>query len=239
MKHSLRTTLLAAATAAAVGFSSFAAANDTLETEKDKISYVIGLQIAGSLVQIKDEVDLKVLMRGIETGLSGEEPAISQEEAMAVQQAFGQKLQAKREAEMQAAAQKNREEGEAFLAANKGKPGVETTASGLQYKVETAGNGPRPASTDTVKVHYTGTLLDGTKFDSSVDRGQPAQFALNAVIPGWTEALQLMPVGSKYTLWIPSDLAYGDRGTPGPIGPNATLKFEVELLEIVQADAAQ
>jgi FKBP-type peptidyl-prolyl cis-trans isomerase FkpA/FKBP-type peptidyl-prolyl cis-trans isomerase FklB len=158
---------------------------------------------------------------------------------MAVQQAFGQKLQAKREAEMQAAAQKNREEGEAFLAANKGKPGVETTASGLQYKVETAGNGPRPASTDTVKVHYTGTLLDGTKFDSSVDRGQPAQFALNAVIPGWTEALQLMPVGSKYTLWIPSDLAYGDRGTPGPIGPNATLKFEVELLEIVQADAAQ
>jgi FKBP-type peptidyl-prolyl cis-trans isomerase len=239
MKHSLRTTLLAAATAAAVGFSSFAAANDTLETEKDKISYVIGLQIAGSLVQIKDEVDLKVLMRGIETGLSGEEPAISQEEAMAVQQAFGQKLQAKREAEMQAAAQKNREEGEAFLAANKGKPGVETTASGLQYKVETAGNGPRPASTDTVKVHYTGTLLDGTKFDSSVDRGQPAQFALNAVIPGWTEALQLMPVGSKYTLWIPSDLAYGDRGTPGPIGPNATLKFEVELLEIVQAEAAQ
>lgn len=239
MKHSLRTTLLAAATAAAVGFSSFATANDTLETEKDKISYVIGLQIAGSLVQIKDEVDLKVLMRGIETGLSGEEPAISQEEAMAVQQAFGQKLQAKREAEMQAAAQKNREEGEAFLAANKGKPGVETTASGLQYKVETAGNGPRPASTDTVKVHYTGTLLDGTKFDSSVDRGQPAQFALNAVIPGWTEALQLMPVGSKYTLWIPSDLAYGDRGTPGPIGPNATLKFEVELLEIVQAEAAQ
>jgi FKBP-type peptidyl-prolyl cis-trans isomerase FkpA len=239
MKHSLRTTLLAAATAAAVGFSSFAAANDTLETEKDKISYVIGLQIAGSLVQIKDEVDLKVLMRGIETGLSGEEPAISQEEAMAVQQAFGQKLQAKREAEMQAAAQKNREEGEAFLAANKGKPGVETTPSGLQYKVETAGSGPRPAATDTVKVHYTGTLLDGTKFDSSVDRGQPAQFALNAVIPGWTEALQLMPVGSKYTLWIPSDLAYGDRGTPGPIGPNATLKFEVELIEIVQAEAAQ
>jgi FKBP-type peptidyl-prolyl cis-trans isomerase FkpA len=235
MKHSVRTTLLAAATAAAFGFSSIALSADKLETEKDKISYVIGLQIAGSLSQIKDEVDLKVLMQGIETGLSGAEPLISEEEAMAVQQAFGQRLQAKREAEMQAAAQKNKEEGEAFLAQNKGKSGVKTTESGLQYKVEKQGNGPRPAATDTVKVHYTGTLLDGTKFDSSVDRGQPAQFALNAVIPGWTEALQLMPVGSKYTLWLPSELAYGDRGTPGPIGPNATLKFEVELIEIVQA----
>lgn len=236
MKHSLRTTLLAAATAAVVGFSSFAVANDKLETEKDKISYVIGLQIAGSLVQIKDEVDLKVLMRGIETGLSGQEPAISEEEAMAVQQAFGQRLQAKREGEMQAAAKKNREDGEAFMAANKSKPGVQTTASGLQYKVETQGTGARPAATDTVKVHYTGTLLDGTKFDSSVDRGQPAQFALNQVIPGWTEALQLMPAGSKYTLWLPSELAYGENGTPGPIGPNATLVFEVELIEIVSAE---
>ncbi len=177
-------------------------------------------------------------LRGIETGLSGEEPAISQEEAMAVQQAFGQRLQAKREGEMQAAAKKNREDGEAFMAANKSKPGVQTTESGLQYKVETQGEGPRPAATDTVKVHYTGTLLDGTKFDSSVDRGEPAQFALNQVIPGWTEALQLMPVGSKYTLWLPSELAYGENGTPGPIGPNATLMFEVELIEIVQAAAA-
>jgi FKBP-type peptidyl-prolyl cis-trans isomerase len=237
MKHSLRTTLLATATAAAIGFSSFAMANEKLETEKDKISYVIGLQIAGSLVQIKDEIDLKVLMSGIETGLSGNEPAIGEEEATAVQQAFGQRLQAKREGEMQVAATKNREEGEAFLAQNKAKAGIKTTASGLQYEVVTEGKGPRPAPTDTVKVHYTGTLLDGTKFDSSVDRGQPAQFALNAVIPGWTEALQLMPVGSKYTLWLPSELAYGDRGTPGPIGPNASLKFEVELLEIVAADA--
>lgn len=236
MKHSLRVTLLAAATAAAVGFSSIALANDKLETEKDKISYVIGLQIAGSLAQIKDEVDLKVLMRGIEVGLSGEEPAITEEEAMAVQQSFSERLQAKRAAEMQAAAQKNREEGEAFLAQNKSKRGVVTTESGLQYQVVTQGTGPRPAATDTVRVHYTGTLLDGTKFDSSHDRGQPAQFALNAVIPGWTEGLQLMPVGSKYTLWLPSELGYGDRGTPGPIGPNATLVFEVELLEIVSAE---
>lgn len=236
MKHSLRVTLLAAATAAAVGFSSIALANDKLETEKDKISYVIGLQIAGSLAQIKDEVDLKVLMRGIEVGLSGQEPAITEEEAMAVQQAFSERLQSKRAAEMQEMAQKNRAEGEAFLAQNKSKRGVTTTESGLQYQVVTQGTGPRPAATDTVRVHYTGTLLDGTKFDSSVDRGQPAQFALNAVIPGWTEGLQLMPVGSKYTLWLPSELAYGDRGTPGPIGPNATLVFEVELLEIVSAE---
>ena len=238
MKHSLRTTLLAAATAAAVGFSSFVVAEDTLETDKDKISYVIGLQIAGSLVQIKDEVDLKVLVRGMETGLAGTEPAISQEEAMAVQQAFSERLQAKQAAAQQEAATKNRTEGEAFLAANKSKAGVKTTESGLQYQVVTEGTGPRPAATDTVKVHYTGTLLDGTKFDSSVDRGEPAQFALNAVIPGWTEALQLMPVGSKYTLWLPSELAYGDRGTPGPIGPNSTLVFEVELLEIVAPQAA-
>jgi FKBP-type peptidyl-prolyl cis-trans isomerase FkpA len=234
MKHTLRVTLLAAATAAAVGFSSIALANDKLETEKDKISYVIGLQIAGSLAQIKDEVDLKVLMRGIETGLAGQEPVITEEEAMAVQQAFADRLQAKRAAEMQEMAQKNRAEGEAFLAQNKGKRGVVTTESGLQYQVVTQGTGPRPAATDTVRVHYTGTLLDGTKFDSSHDRGQPAQFALNAVIPGWTEGLQLMPVGSKYTLWLPSELAYGDRGTPGPIGPNATLVFDVELLEIVK-----
>jgi FKBP-type peptidyl-prolyl cis-trans isomerase len=239
MKHSLRTTLLAAAAAATFGVSTFAQAETTLTTEKDKISYVIGLQIGGSMGPIKDEVDLSVVVKGMEAALSGAEPAISQEEAMQVQQAFQQKMQAKREADMQAAATKNKADGEAFLASNKGKDGVKTTESGLQYAVVTEGTGPKPAATDTVKVHYTGTLLDGTKFDSSVDRGQPAQFALNAVIPGWTEALQLMPVGSKYTLWIPSELAYGDRAMPGsPIGPNSTLKFEVELLEIVAPAAA-
>src|SRR5690606_5329496 len=172
----------------------------------------------------------------IRSTLAGEEPAMSQEEMMAVQQAFAQRLQTKRAAEMQAAAEANKAEGEAFLAANKGKPGVSATDSGLQYQVIEAGDGPKPAATDTVKVHYTGTLLDGTKFDSSVDRGEPAQFALNAVIPGWTEALQLMPVGAKYKLWIPSELGYGDRGTPGPIGPNQTLVFDVELIEIVQGE---
>ncbi|NLB13930.1 MAG: FKBP-type peptidyl-prolyl cis-trans isomerase [Gammaproteobacteria bacterium] len=230
----MRHTLLAAAAIAAMGVSGAAISKDKLETERDKASYLVGMQIGGSLQQIKDEIDLSTVFQAIETSLKGDEPLLSQEEAGAVQQAFAERLQAKHAAEQQAAATKNKQEGEAFLAANKNKSGVKTTASGLQYQVVTEGKGAKPAATDTVSVHYTGTLLDGTKFDSSVDRGQPATFALNAVIPGWTEALQLMPVGSKYTLWIPSELAYGDRGTPGPIGPNSTLKFEVELLEIVK-----
>jgi FKBP-type peptidyl-prolyl cis-trans isomerase FkpA len=234
MKLSLRHTLMAAATVAAFGVSSVALAQTKLETEKDKVSYMVGMQVGSSLSQIKDEIDLAVVVKAIEETLKGTPPALSQEEAMAVQKTFAERMQTKRTAELQEVATKNKADGEAFLAANKGKPGVKTTASGLQYLVVTEGKGAKPAATDTVKVHYTGTLLDGTKFDSSVDRGQPAQFALNAVIPGWTEALALMPVGSKYTLWIPSNLAYGDRATPGPIGPNSTLKFEVELIEIVK-----
>jgi FKBP-type peptidyl-prolyl cis-trans isomerase FkpA len=239
MKRSLRYPLLAAATASLFGVSGLALAQDgQLKTDKEKVSYMVGMQIGGSLSQIKDEIDLAVVTKAIEATLKGEQPLLTPEQAMEVQKGFAERLQAKRAAEMQEAATKNKSEGEAFLAKNKSAAGVQTTASGLQYKVEKAGTGPKPAATDTVKVHYVGTLLDGTKFDSSVDRGQPAQFALNAVIPGWTEALALMPVGSKWTLWIPSNLAYGDRGTPGPIGPNATLKFEVELLEIVKAPEA-
>ena len=232
MKVSLSRTALVLATAMA--FAAPAFAQEKPDTEKEKISYVVGMQVGASLSQIKDEIDLEVVFDAIRGSLAGKEPLLSQEEAMAVQQAFAQKLQARRASEMQAAAETNKAEGEKFLAANKSKSGVKTTDSGLQYQVLKEGTGPKPAATDTVKVHYTGTLLDGTKFDSSVDRGEPAQFALNAVIPGWTEALQLMPVGSKYRLWIPAELAYGDRGTPGPIGPNKTLTFDVELLEIVK-----
>ncbi|HET9049406.1 MAG TPA: FKBP-type peptidyl-prolyl cis-trans isomerase [Chiayiivirga sp.] len=234
MNRSLRHTVLALSTLALLGASSLAFSKDKLETERDKASYLVGMQIGGSLQQIKGEVDLPIVFQAIETTLNDGKQLLSQEEAAAVQKSFAERLQAKHAAEQQAVATKNKAEGEAFLAKNKSVPGVTTTASGLQYQVVTAGKGPKPAATDRVKVHYTGTLLDGTKFDSSVDRGQPAEFALNQVIPGWTEALQLMPVGSKYTLWIPSNLAYGDRGTPGPIGPNATLKFEVELIEIVK-----
>jgi len=221
MKLPLRHTLLAVAAIAFLGVSGVAFSKDKLETERDKASYLVGMQIGGSLQQIKDEIDLPIVFQAIETVLNEGTPLLSQEEAGTVQKAFAERLQAKHAAEQQATATKNKQEGEAFLAANKNAKGVKTTASGLQYLVITEGKGPKPATTDRVKVHYTGTLLDGTKFDSSVDRGEPAEFALNQVIPGWTEGLQLMPVGSKYTLWIPSDLAYGDRGTPGPIGPNA------------------
>ena len=134
-------------------------------------------------------------------------------------------------------AQENKEAGEKFLAENKTKQGVMTTESGLQYQVITEGTGAKPTETDKVKVHYTGTLLDGTKFDSSLDRGEPAEFGVNQVIKGWTEGLQIMPVGSKYIFWIPSELAYGERGAGRDIKPNSVLKFEVELLEIVKDDA--
>jgi FKBP-type peptidyl-prolyl cis-trans isomerase FkpA len=229
----LRNTLLAVATAGALAASATVLAQPKLETEKDKVSYMVGMQIGGSLATIKDEIDIKVVFAAIESTLAGKDPLLTPEQASEVQRGFAERLQGKQAAKMQEMAVANKAEGEAFLAKNKSASGVKATASGLQYQVIKQGEGPKPKATDTVRVHYVGTLLDGTKFDSSIDRGQPAQFALNAVIPGWTEALQLMPVGSKYKLWIPSELGYGDRGTPGPIGPNATLSFEVELLEII------
>lgn len=233
MNPMMRHTATALAMAAALAAGS-ASAKDKLETEKDKVSYMVGLDVARSLTPIKDELDPAVLAQAIQTVLSGGQSLMTDEEGEAVRAAFMQKLQQKQASQQKEQAEKNQREGEAFLAGNKSKPGVQTTASGLQYQVLRQGNGPKPAATDTVRVHYAGTLLDGTKFDSSYDRGQPAQFALNQVIPGWTEGLQLMPVGSKYKLWIPGSLGYGERGTPGPIGPNQTLVFEVELLEVVK-----
>ncbi|MFN7550406.1 MAG: FKBP-type peptidyl-prolyl cis-trans isomerase, partial [Pseudomonadota bacterium] len=166
--------------------------------------------------------------------LAGGKALLSQEELQQVARSFQQSLEGKAQAQMKAAADKNQAAGDAFLATNKSKPGVKATASGLQYQVITEGKGAKPVDTDTVKVHYVGSLLDGTKFDSSVDRGEPAQFPLNGVIPGWTEGLQLMPVGSKFKFWIPGNLAYGASGRPPVIEPNALLTFEVELLEIVK-----
>jgi FKBP-type peptidyl-prolyl cis-trans isomerase FkpA len=238
MSKFLRNSLTAAAIVAALGTAGTTFAQE-LKTEKDKVSYMVGMDVGKGLASIKDEIDMAVVIQALNASVKGDKTALTQEEALKVRQDFMTKLQAKRAAEEKAKAETNKKAGDEFLAKNKGKKGVTTTASGLQYEVVKAGTGPKPKDTDTVQVHYTGTLLDGTKFDSSVDRGQPAQFALNAVIPGWTEALALMPVGSKYTLWIPSNLAYGDRGTPGPIGPNATLKFDVELLEIVKTPEAQ
>lgn len=199
--------------------------------DKNKVSTMVGMDIGRGLTQIKDDIDIKVVEQALEATLKGDKTSLTTEEALAVRQSFMQQMQSKRVAEQKVAADKNKKEGVDFLAANKGKPGVKTTASGLQYLVEKEGTGAKPKATDTVKVNYLGTKIDGTKFDSSYDRNQPATFPLNGVIKGWTEGMQLMPVGSKYKLFIPADLAYGENG-PGPIGPNATLIFEVELLDI-------
>jgi FKBP-type peptidyl-prolyl cis-trans isomerase len=207
------------------------AAKPAVAIDKNKVSTMVGMDIGRGLTQIKDDIDIKIVEQALEQTLKGEKTSLSQEDALAVRQAFMQQMQAKRVAEQKVAADKNKKEGADFLAANKSKSGVKTTATGLQYMVEKQGTGPKPKATDTVKVNYLGTKIDGTKFDSSYDRGQPATFPLNGVIKGWSEGLQLMPVGSKYKLFVPADLAYGENA-PGPIGPNATLVFEVELLGI-------
>ncbi len=210
-----------------------ASASSAQMTDKDKLSYAIGMQMAGSLQQIKGDIDVGVISRAISVSLSGGKTAMTVPEAQATLQAFGKKMQARQAAVQQAAGQKNESEGTAFLATNAKKPGVKTTATGLQYQVVKAGTGAKPKATDTVKVNYTGTTLDGNVFDSSAKNGGPISFQVNQVIPGWTEGLQLMNVGGKYVLWIPGNLAYGAKGTPGgPIGPNAMLKFEVELVSI-------
>lgn len=204
-----------------------------LETGKKQVSYMIGQDMGKSLSVIKDELDLEVLTQAIADQFAGTESKLTEEQALKVQETFTATLQAKQAAEAEAKAAKGKEEGAKFLAANKDKPGVKVTESGLQYQVVRAGNGPKPAATDVVRVHYKGTLLDGTVFDSSYDRGQPAEFGLAQVIPGWSEGVALMPVGSKYTFWIPAELGYGEAGG-GPIPPNSMLTFEVELMEIVK-----
>ena len=208
-----------------------------LTNPKQKTSYAIGLDIATSLKRQELDVDAKALTAGIADGFAGK-PALTEQEMKAAIMDLQKSAMARAEEKQKAAAEKNLKAGEAFLAANAKKDGVKTTASGLQYKVIKAGTGASPKPTDTVKVHYTGKMVDGTVFDSSVERGTPATFPVKGVIPGWTEALQLMKVGDKWQLVIPAKLAYGEDG-PGPIGPNSTLIFEVELLGIEKPEAAQ
>ncbi|HZX78106.1 FKBP-type peptidyl-prolyl cis-trans isomerase [Lysobacter sp.] len=204
------------------------------DVPKDKVAYLVGADVGRSLAPIKDELELPVIVQAIRTSFDKGKPLLSETELGATREAFAQKVQAKMQAQAAQLGDKNKAEGEKFLAQNKTQKGVFTTGSGLQYMVLRQGSGPRPKATDRVRVNYHGTLLDGTVFDSSVDRGQPAEFALNQVIAGWTEGVAMMPVGSKFRFWIPGDLAYGPRGTPGgPIGPNATLVFDVELMAIL------
>lgn len=208
------------------------AADPSLKTQKDKVSYSIGLDIGGNLKNQSIEIDPKLLAQGIQDAVSGGKRLLTEEEVKGVMMAFQQEMQAKAATKAKEAGDKNLKEGSTFMAENKKKKGVTTLPSGLQYKIITAGTGKKPKATDTVTTHYRGTLIDGTEFDSSIKRGEPASFPVSGVIPGWTEALQLMPVGSKWQLVVPPDLAYGPRGAGQQIGPNATLVFEVELLSI-------
>jgi FKBP-type peptidyl-prolyl cis-trans isomerase len=201
---------------------------------EDRASYVIGFNLGRSLKQNEIQANTDLLTQGLRDALSGAKGMLTDEEMQATMQEFQQKVMAAQEAKQKVLGEKNKTEGEAFLAKNKTRAGVKTTASGLQYEVLKEGTGPTPKATDTVTVNYLGTLIDGTKFDSSYDRNQPATFVLNQVIPGWTEGVQLMKVGSKYKFYLPAALGYGERGAGGVIGPNAPLVFEVELVSIGQ-----
>lgn len=202
-----------------------------LDTDDQKASYGIGLNMGGQLQPAAERIDRAALMRGVEDALQGNDPAIPQEELQTIMMAFGQEIEAAAAAERESLAQENAVAGEAYMAENARREGVSTTASGLQYEVLEEGDGDQPTREQSVRVHYRGTLTDGTEFDSSYG-GDPAVFMTSGLIPGFTEALLMMSEGSHYRVVIPSDLAYGPRGS-GPIGPNSTLIFEIELLEIV------
>ena len=225
-------TILLAALCAFAPAAAFAQEGKAPETTNEKVSYAIGSRIGAGLKRDGVEIDGKQLLAGIEDAFAGGELKLTEEQMMQVMTEFQQKLQTKMQAEAAVSGGKNMEEGKAFLETNGKKEGLTTTASGLQYQVLTAGDGPKPKLTDKISAHYHGTLIDGKVFDSSVERGQPASFPVSGVIPGWTEALQMMPVGSKWRLFIPSPLADGERGAGADIGPNATLVFDVELLSI-------
>jgi len=203
-----------------------------LKTDKDKSSYAIGLSIGEGMHKDDVSIDPNILLRGLKDGLAGGKALLTDEEARAAITALKAEAQKKQEAKMQLAGDANKKEGDAFLAANKPKEGVVTLPSGLQYKILKEGTGPKPTAADSVVCNYKGTLINGKEFDASSKHGGPATFPISGVIKGWTEALQLMPVGSKWQLFIPPDLAYGQRGAGADIGPGATLIFEVELLSI-------
>jgi len=201
-----------------------------LENETQKVSYAIGVQTGQGIKAGGIEIDLETFVQGIKDVLADREPVLSPTEMRQVMMDLQQRMMAK----MQEQIEKNLADGKAFLEENKKKPGVKVLPSGLQYKVLKEGTGRSPNETDTIKAHYRGTLLDGTEFDSSYERGQPLERPVNRLVPGWTEALQLMKEGSKWELYIPANLGYGQRGAPPRIPPNSTLIFEMELLEVIK-----
>jgi FKBP-type peptidyl-prolyl cis-trans isomerase len=218
--------------------ASQSASEPTLESTEQRLSYGIAFGLGQRLAQDGLPLDVPAFTSGLSDGAAGRSPRMSDEEIAAEMMSYQQSMMAKREAENAATAEANEQAGATFLAENASKEGVTVTESGLQYKVLEAGDGPIPTADDTVEVHYRGTLIDGTVFDSSYDRGQSVSFGVQQVIQGWTEALQLMPVGSKWELAIPPELAYGPGGAGGVIGPNAALLFEVELLSIADEGEA-
>lgn len=207
------------------------AADSPLKDEKDRISYGYGMEIGKNLKKQGIEINPDLLAQGLKASLAGEKTLLTEEEVRQTMQAFQKKMMEARAEKQKKEGEEHKVKGDAFLAENKKKEGVQTLPSGLQYKIITKGTGPMPKSDDTVVTHYRGTLIDGTEFDSSYKRGEPAKFGVTQVIKGWTEALLLMPVGSKWQLFIPGDLAYGPGGRPG-IPPNATLLFDIELISI-------
>jgi FKBP-type peptidyl-prolyl cis-trans isomerase FklB len=203
-----------------------------LKNQKDKVSYSIGLEMGSGMKQQKLDVDPDLVLRGFRDGFSGAKRSMTEDEVKEVMEVFEKELEARMAKESQELPAKNKKEGDAFLAENKKKEGVKTLPSGLQYKIVREGTGATPKMDDKVSTHYRGTLIDGTEFDSSYSRKEPSSFTLRQVIKGWQEALQLMKVGSKWQLFIPSELAYADKGAGRTIGPNATLIFDIELLSI-------
>jgi FKBP-type peptidyl-prolyl cis-trans isomerase FklB len=208
----------------------------TLTTQKQKASYALGMKIGGDLKRqgVGASVDATLTARGLKDALAGSKLLLTEDQEKAALTQLQTEVRTAQEAKSHEAGAANRKVGDAFLAENKSKEGVVTLPSGLQYKIITAGTGPKPTASDTVSCNYRGTLISGKEFDSSYKRGQPVSFPVSGVIKGWTEALQLMPVGSKWQLFIPADLAYGDRGAGADIGPGETLIFEVELISIAE-----
>lgn len=239
MKKTLIASVCVAMLAACSQQSEVKPAAVSLDNDKAKLSYAIGMDIGSSLKSLSTEFDRATLIAAINDRLDGKELKLTEEDAGKVKQTFFKQQAEKRAKEQAEKAAKNKEEGEKFLAENAKKPGVTVTASGLQYEVMQAAEGPKPKASDDVKVHYRGTLLDGTEFDSSYKRGEPITFPLSGVIRGWTEGVQLMNVGSKFRFYIPADLAYGERGAGATIAPNSTLIFEVELLGIEDPSKAE
>jgi len=203
-----------------------------LKSQKEKLSYALGMDLGNQFRRQSTDVDPALLYQGLKDALAGGKTLLTEEETRAIIAVLQNELAKKQAEANKILAEKNQKEGEAYLAANKGKEGIVVLPSGLQYKILKQAEGTKPAADDTVVCHYRGTLIDGTEFDSSYKRNQPATFAVKGIIKGWTEALQLMTVGSKWQLWIPAELAYGERARSNIIGPNSTLIFEVELISI-------